>query len=253
LYALISKSLYFLLNPLSWIFAFLILALFKKKCRKKWVAAALALLFIYGNPALYRLIIQWWEPPVIAYHEIPKARTAYVLGGALKREDHVGQFNFNASADRLIVPFSLWQEGRVQNLVVSAARIEEPNKPNHLELYKNRLGQLGVDTQFVFVETQALNTYQNALYAKEFLNRHQLLSQEPFLLVTSALHMRRAAACFKRQGLHFVPIAVDTRTSKGWPTKLSDYLLPGSQTLYNWNALNKEIVGLLAYKILGYA
>jgi len=251
-YETIAKSLYFLLNPLSWIFGFLVVAVLKKRGGARMVWAALCFTFIFGNPFLYQLVVRWWEPPMLAYQDIPLAKTAFVMGGALSVDEHVGHFNLGESVDRLLVPYYLLQEGKIENLVVSAARYNQPEKPNHLQLYKNHLGQLGADTSHIFIETRALNTYENALYGKAFLRDHKLLDERPFLLVTSALHMRRSAACFKKQGLNFIAVPVDTHRLESPPKKWMDYFWPGIQTMNRWMSLAKEMVGLLTYQILGY-
>lgn len=216
------------------------------------VWAATLFTFFFGNPFIYNVIIGWWEPPIIAYKEIPTAKTAFVMGGALNIDEHVGHFSMNSNADRLLVPFYLLQEQRIENLVVSAARYGKLNAPNHLVLYKAFLAKLGADTSSIYVETKSLNSYHNAVYGNAFMKEKNLLDKRPILLVTTALHMRRAAACFKKEGVNFIAVPVRTQTKDANTIGFTDYFMPGLTTIYNWGGLAKEMVGLLSYKILGY-
>lgn len=254
MYHLISKSLYFLLSPLTWILIVLVTAMLKSAWRKKLLLTAVLLLVVFGNEFLYRKVVVLWEVESIAYQAIPPAKTAFVMGGLLNVEQHLGQFDLTDNVDRALVPLYLMQEGRLQQMVISGGR-NDKNHPhfNNYQLYKEYLGSLGFDTSNIYVETQARNSYENALFGKAFMQERNLL-QEPILLVTSAIHMRRSMACFKKQGLAVVPVSIDSSLpNPEYSEGLSYYLWPQSATLRDWSVLLKEIVGLLVYKLLGYA
>jgi len=73
-----------------------------------------------------------------------------------------------------------------------------------------------------------------------------------FLLFTSAIHMRRASACFAKEGVNFDiystnNIIVRKRNS-------FDFLfIPSALSLYQWDLLIHEITGFYIYGIAGYA
>lgn len=84
-------------------------------------------------------------------------------------------------------------------------------------------------------------------------NVARLLTSEPgrasaIQLVTSALHMRRAAAVFRRQGFTVCPVAVDRRWVRPDP---SEALVPQISALEKTTAAYHEIVGYLAYRVTG--
>ena len=84
LFFVLSKVLFFLINPLTWIGILMILAVIAKKREigRTIGIAALVVFLIFSNTALQNKIMRWWEidtPPVdsIGQHY----RYAIVLGG----------------------------------------------------------------------------------------------------------------------------------------------------------------------------
>lgn len=73
------------------------------------------------------------------------------------------------------------------------------------------------------------------------------------LLVTSALHMRRSEACFKKVGLtSFDTFSTDHYTGEVREYYFDQYLIPNASTLSDWNRLTHEWVGYLMYRLKGY-
>lgn len=254
MYQLLSKSLYFLLSPLTWMLIALVLALLKKNWRKKLLLVAVLVLLLFGNEFLYRKVAVLWEMESLAYDDIPPANTAFVMGGILNVEEHLGQFDLTDNVDRALLPLYLMRAGKLKQMVISGGR-NDKNHPhfNNYQLYKEYLGNLGFDTTHIYVETQARNSYENALLGKAYMQERGLL-QEPILLVTSAVHMRRSVACFKKQGVAVIPVCTDSALpNPAYAQGLSFYIWPQTQSLHDWSNLLKEMVGLLVYKMLGYA
>lgn len=78
------------------------------------------------------------------------------------------------------------------------------------EVYAAQLDRMGIPRSDMLLETQSQNTWENALYARQVIDR---IHPDQVYLVTSGVHMRRALLYFKHFGLSPVPIR-------------SDYLLP---------------------------
>jgi uncharacterized SAM-binding protein YcdF (DUF218 family) len=93
------------------------------------------------------------------------------------------------------------------------------------------------------------NTYENALFLKPVLTQN--FAGGKFLLITSAAHLKRAGACFHKAGLSVLLYSTDRYSG---PVKFDvDYLLiPSSATLFNWEKLIHEWVGMIGYVIMGY-
>ena len=105
---------------------------------------------------------------------------------------------------------------------------------------------LGIDEDRLVLEPRARNTEENAQFTRELVAP---APGETWLLVTSAYHMPRAAALFRKAGFPVVP----------WPT---DYLSAGNETFglkLDHPAENlsiatlamREWIGLMAYAATG--
>lgn len=108
--------------------------------------------------------------------------------------------------------------------------------------------QLGVPADRVLAETQSRNTFENLNFTK---SRFHLDSDaRPIVLVTSALHMPRSVAIAGRLGLSVLPYPCDLRAERRIHWRM---WLPGNDGLANIEEAMHEWVGLLAYRMRGWA
>jgi uncharacterized SAM-binding protein YcdF (DUF218 family) len=84
---------------------------------------------------------------------------------------------------------------------------------------------------------------ENALFSKKILQDKKM--HGPYLLVTSAFHMRRAMYTFKKAGLDVIPYASDYVDNAGG-FSVTD-LVPDAVALAIWNTYTKEVIGYIAY------
>jgi uncharacterized SAM-binding protein YcdF (DUF218 family) len=109
-----------------------------------------------------------------------------------------------------------------------------------------RLRQQGVPERAIKVESQSENTHENAVNASAMLRNAGL---QRILLVTSRIHMPRALASFKREGLLAIPApvpdAMAAKPSHAWLPRLSA-LRMSTRCLH-------ERVGLWVYRLYGWA
>jgi|Deesub1362A_J573_1020465.scaffolds.fasta_scaffold00073_89 uncharacterized SAM-binding protein YcdF (DUF218 family) len=101
--------------------------------------------------------------------------------------------------------------------------------------------ELGVPEDAQLVDNKSLRTYQNALEVKKIMNRYGL---KDALLVTSAIHMKRAKLTFEHAGIKVYPTPVSA-----FETVITDPL----DRLGMFRAVMREYVGLLFYKWKGWA
>jgi uncharacterized SAM-binding protein YcdF (DUF218 family) len=104
----------------------------------------------------------------------------------------------------------------------------------------------GVPEDAVIVESASHSTYENALFTARLLRSLRVRS---IFLVTSAYHMKRASAAFRKQSLEVMPAASDYRISSQmcW----LDWL-PSSNYLEMNDALLHEWVGFAYYRWKGW-
>ena len=244
MYFILSKVLLFLLFPLNWIIFSLLIALFSKKSklkRRSFITAVL-LLVVFTNPCLLYLFAKGWDIGPVPLTK-GKVYSAVIVLGGFAGEDKNGGGVFNGSADRFMQGLRLMEQGRVSHILISSGNgnLQQDN-------FKEAAWAQGVLKEFnlpdstVLIEQESRNTFENAVFSKDLLAKTHL--PPPYLLVTSAWHMRRALYIFKKAGMDVIPcpsghITGDSKLSA------SDYVMPDAGVLAEWNMYLKEWVGLL--------
>ena len=99
---------------------------------------------------------------------------------------------------------------------------------------------LGVHSRTMLLEERSRKTRQNAQFTAEILKAKGV---RRILLVTSALHMRRAVSLFESQGLTVIPAATDHEARTHFT--LIDWL-PDASALDGSARAMKEIIGRLS-------
>lgn len=109
-----------------------------------------------------------------------------------------------------------------------------------------RLAQsLGVDKQDIIFESESRFTHEQAKLIKKILGRRR------FILVTSASHMPRSIALFRKLGMDPIPAPTDHRISK--PPDWHQYFsLPSAGNLQKTQRALYEYLGFIWAKLKGY-
>jgi uncharacterized SAM-binding protein YcdF (DUF218 family) len=192
---------------------------------------------------------------------LPRADAVVVLGGGLvaalppRRRVEV-----NGAGDRLLTGVDLMRQDLAPWLLVSGGRVtfsaEDP-APSEARSAAELAGSLGVAPERILLSEQARNTAEEA---RALDRMARIRGWGSVLLVTSALHMPRALASFRRQsGLQVVPVACDyllpARDQLGTPTAGSVLLSlwPDAGSLLLSSLAIKEHLGLLVYRLKGWS
>ena len=131
-------------------------------------------------------------------------------------------------------------------IVVSGGAVA-PGDPLLAGLMRRQLLEEGVPDAMIRMEGRSANTDQNARETARILLPKGL---RRIALVTEALHMPRAAACFRKQGFDVVPAACSYHLLEF--RSLRDFLMPQSRAIHlNEDSLH-EWIGLAWYKIRGW-
>jgi uncharacterized SAM-binding protein YcdF (DUF218 family) len=112
------------------------------------------------------------------------------------------------------------------------------------------LTKLGIPRDRLILESNARDTYENAVFLrKEWEKRGELDPSKRWLLITSAYHMPRSMGTFRAAGFEVEPWPVDYRTrGKEDLTRPFDKV---SEGLRRVDTATREWVGLLAYWLTG--
>ena len=251
---IISKILDFLLEPVLWLVVLLFFSLFSKhpKRKRKFLFTAIVFLLVFSNSFLLDEAMRAWEMPATKISEIPETYDAgIVLSGMIAYDHSFDRIQFDRRNDRLMQAISLYKMKKIRKIVFSGGSgslVYTYLKES--EMVKKFLAEIGIPEGDIIVENKSDNTRENALFTQEILQRE--IPAGKFLLFTSAFHIRRAVACFKKAGIEVTPFPTDRYSGprKFYPDHL---LLPNTKALYDWNDLLHEIIGYAVYKIMGYA
>ncbi len=253
MFFLLSKILDFLISPLTWILVCLLWALFSKKpgLKKKLLMVSAAMLLFFTNPFIFNMVMLGWEPPVTQPETLKQYEAGIMLGGAIRYFNSTAQRPaFGQGVDRFMQILDLYQKRKIQRIIISSGSgslvytdIKEA------DLLRNLLISFTIDSTHVFAESQSRNTHENAVCTAQLLKANNF--KGPFVLVTSAFHMRRAVLCFKKQGVDVIPFPVDQHAGKNTLTP-DRLIIPNTEILQYWNLLFHEWVGMATYKMAGY-
>jgi len=254
MFFILSKTLEFLILPLTWIIIMFLWGLirFRKPKGKLLVQTAFIMLVIFTNPFIANSVMQAWETESVSMASIEKPYdVAILMGGSLRYYNSEMQRPvFSGSVDRLIQTIYLYKNGKIKNILLSggSGRLllqDEKESEIIVEVLKNA----GVADSDIILENNSRNTYENAIESVKILNER--FPGKSYLLVTSSFHMRRSLACFVKTGISPDPYPVDEKSGKGTLTP-DRLILPDSESLGIWETLMHEWVGYIIYKLNGY-
>ncbi|MCP9840506.1 YdcF family protein [Synechococcus sp. J7-Johnson] len=263
---LFSKLLPQLLYPLS-LGLLLALAGLLVGPRRRWSGPlgglGMALLWISAMPLTARELVWGLEARSAALtpSPLPRGDAIVVLGGGLRAAlPPRSGVEVNEAGDRLLSGIRLLREERAPLLLLSGGRVSfsggDP-APAEAISARNLALELGVPADRLLLSDQARTTAEEA---KDLRRIGKDRDWSTVLLVTSALHMPRALASFRRQsGLKVVPVACDyllpARDQLGTPTAGSVLLSlwPDAGSLLLSSLAVKEHLGLLVYRLKGWS
>ncbi len=248
----VSKIIAWLFTPVIWIFGLLLYSLFSKVSvrKRKALIAAIAITYIFSNSFILDEFMRAWEVDAKKYNELQTYDCAIVMGGVLNYDSDFDRLQFNRASDRLWQALELYKMGKVKKILfVGGSGSIEYADIKEAPLLKRYLQVLNVPDSILLFEGESRNSHENAVNAKPVLQKN--FPNGKFLLITSAFHMRRSVACFKKQGIEVTSYSAD-RYSGPRKFQWDHVFIPSAETLMGWNTLIHEWIGYLTYKIAGY-
>ena len=250
---ILSKIINYFASPLTWVLISSLCWLFlnNKKLKNIFGIVSLLLLTVFSNTFLFRWVHRIWEVPTINKSQIENYQVGIVLGGMFVYDDYAARLSLLRGGDRLWQALDLYYSGKIQKLMITSGETYGSEKSLYeANEIKKVLLNWGIPDEDLIVESKSINTYENALYSAEIL-RKSYWEGSSCLLITSAVHMRRALACFDKQGIHAIPYSTNAESEIGSPYTWMDILVPSINTFQLWYKFNNEWIGYLSYKLLG--
>jgi uncharacterized SAM-binding protein YcdF (DUF218 family) len=262
MFLFLSKLIPVFFYPIGLICLLLIIALgmlWKKSKRTPVViSSALLILLLSGNSWTSHWLAQSLEWQNIPQGELPTADAIVILGGGIRAADYPRpDADFNDAGDRVWYGANLYHAGKAPKIIVSGGRIDWQGKgaPEADDLTK-LLVKMGVPQTDIIPEGKSLNTRDNAVFTKEILQQNNF---KTILLVTSAMHMPRSMAIFKKLDIDAIAAPTDYRISQleiDQPNSQIESailaLLPNEADISLTTSALREYIGILIYKLKGW-
>jgi uncharacterized SAM-binding protein YcdF (DUF218 family) len=242
-----SAVLSWVLSPFNWLVILLLIAwIVKKRSLKKTALILAAIIFIvFGNQWLFNWYAKKWQPAPVAVNPALRYSCGIVAGGFASPDENANGY-FNSSADRFIQAVKLYKLGEINHLLISGGNGKTNEKSfQEAAWVKGELLAFGVPDSVIFIEDKSNNTKDNALNSKIILDSLHL--KPPYLLITSAFHMPRAALTFRKSGVPVAPFPCNYTAGMGRST-LAD-LIPKPSVMLGWDGYLKEAFGYWWYSL----
>ncbi|AGY59239.1 YdcF family protein [Gloeobacter kilaueensis] len=217
--------------------------------------AVFLLLGIFASPLVSTALLGSLESqyPGGPIAKLPTAQAIVVLGGSVRMPTRLHDgVELAEASDRVLHAARLFRAGKAPVILMSGGNVpfySEPGQLPEAQYMRRLIGEFGVPAKAVLVETGSQNTFENAQQSSALLLPQAV---RRILLVTSAYHMPRSVAIFRRAGFEVIPAATDFRSD----AIVSDWLLtwlPTAEAMDNSTLALKEWVGLLVYRLRGWA
>lgn len=262
MFLFLSKLLPLFIYPLGFASLMLVIALFTfwKRPRLAAIAIFLALLAILlpSNSWVANSLVRSLESQYLPT-TISTADAIVVLGGAIKPQVAPRPWIDVAEAgDRPIYGAQLYLQGKAPLIIMSGGRIEWQGGGSAESADMAKLVEaMGVPASGILQDPTSLTTRENAVNVKKIMQERGI---EKILLVTSAVHMPRSMAIFKKLGIEAIATPTDFLVSnqeikepQATTQAIILNLFPESSNLERFTRALKEYVGLFVYRLRGWA
>lgn len=251
MFFILSKTISYLFLPATLIgISWLVFFLFRRKSWSKYAAVVGFLLFIiFTNDFTANFLLKKWEAAPLPIEEIEDTSFTYgvLLTGMTNTQKLPNdRVYFHQNADRLLQAMMLFQKGIIDTLYISGGGATALRSDlQEAQVLSNYLKSINFPMERVKIEIESRNTAESARLANQYISH-----QSRVLLITSASHMPRAAACFINQGFEVVKFPTVFLTTDD--ALSPSMFIPSSDALMKWHILFKEWMGYAAYKLAGY-
>jgi uncharacterized SAM-binding protein YcdF (DUF218 family) len=263
MFIFLSKLLPLFVYPLGLSVLLILLSLFlskRVKIQRTGLLFALLILWLSSTRWVSYSLVRSLEWQYLPPAELPTVDAIVVLGGGTEpRQPPRPTVEMNGAGDRALYAAYLYRQGKAPVVLVSGGNIEflgarqQTPAQDMLEV----LEMAGVPAEAVWLQPESRNTYEDALYTHQMLEERHI---SRVILVTSAMHMPRSVALFRKQGVDVIPAPTDFHlTDADWQALwhpnlswLAINLLPDAGSLATTTSAMKEYIGIFIYRLRGW-
>jgi uncharacterized SAM-binding protein YcdF (DUF218 family) len=255
------KSLVNLLHPfgVAWLGVTVLLVLLwrrRREARAAWRVALGSWIFVTitgWTPLAERLLASLERPwAEVNWDKLPQTDALLMLGGGANGTlaEMVG-LDMNNASDRVMTAIELMRRGNSPVMVLGGSI--EPSvdyKPSEGVSTEKLIRQWNLTQAPIYQLGVCANTYEEALAMRKLVDKHGWKS---VLLVTSASHMRRAAAVFRKQGVPVVEVACGFRSRVRFADRPAEWIsTPDANKVDMLTIWLQEHIGYWVYWLRGW-
>ena len=262
MFLFLSKLLPLFIYPLGLSCLLLLLALWLcfKRSRRAFLPILLSLIILMtaGNTQVSNNLVASLERQYLPQADIPQVDAIVILGGATRKKEPPRILpDMNDHGDRLLYGAKLYKDGVASQIILSGGRIQwYGGEYSEAESMATLLELMGVPRSAMILESKSLNTHQNAVFTKKILERKDI---KQIALVTSATHMPRSSAIFRKAGIDAIAAPTDfiisdhnlKQHSYSTESRIISFL-PNSKSLDLTTQALKEYIGSFIYRLRGW-
>jgi uncharacterized SAM-binding protein YcdF (DUF218 family) len=255
MFFILSKLLGFLLSPFNWLLLLIVLLLIVKNAarKKKLIILSLVWFLFFSNPYIIHKLTVNWQAPRKNFVAGEQYSVGIVLSGFVGFEFKSNQGYYGAASDRFIQTVRLYHQKQIKKILItggSGSLNKKRQRYKEADFVKEQLQQMGVAGEDILSENQSRNTFENAGNSKKLLDSLQI--KGPYLLITSAMHMKRSLKVFDKAGIPVTAYPCNYNAIDN-PQLFINSITPSYKAFEGWENYLKEVVGLLVYKLTGKA
>ena len=195
-----------------------------------------------------RLVAMLEQQYAIVSQANPDVHWIVVLGGGHNTE-HAGvppnDLLSSESMARLVEGVRLYRQLPQAKLLLSGGAMRPMETIAEATYLANIVSWFDIPKRDVVLETDSFNT------ADEAEEIEKIVHTEPCYLVTSAIHMPRAMALFRQQGLHPIAAPTDNMLLRMNDNRWEDNYLPNARNMLRTQSTWHEVLGLIWGKCRG--
>lgn len=215
--------------------------------RRRLSAATAAICGLYTifTPGFSYLLLgslEWRYPP---RYDVPEdAGAIVVLGGYVRPEDHGRQAELGTfSLYRCLHALRLYRQRRLP-LLVTGGKNADGLGPTQADAMRDFFRDHGVPPEDIWMEGRSRTTHENAVESARLLRQRGI---DRVVLVTDAIHLRRAELSFARQGVLTIPHG--TYYAAMSPPPLIEAVTPSAHSAADVERVVHEWLGLAWYSL----
>lgn len=210
-------------------------------------------LVYFSTPVLVKPLIVSLESKYLPMKTYPHASALVVLGGSsVPPSPPRLRPEINDAGDRILYTGVLFRDSLAPSIITNGRCLTclDQYRESEAAIDASLLTEIfKIAPERIILEPRARNTHEHAVNLDSLFRARAM--PKTIILITSAAHMFRSVAVFRKRGFTVYPAPTDFHYSSAESNDLMNYF-PSADTFATATSMLHEIYGILGYKLLGW-